>query len=157
MGMESQIFFSWFAPEYNTYPHQRHWYTMLGILIFFSSLIAFWFGNFLFAIFLILSGLIIAGLSLRDPREIEIIVTEHEIFFGTRAYHYNEFKSFWLNEDEEGTKKLFLASADTEEVTLIPVDESVDPFELNDFLETKLPEEPIAEPVMEVLVRRMRI
>ena len=152
--MQPKVFFSWFAQEYDSNPKSKNWYIVAGFLIGVSSLVAFFFQNILFAVILIMSGVMFVWMSLRPPLEQEIIITDHGIIMGANMFLYRDFDHFWLNENEVGTKKLFLARANGI-VTLIPVSDDVDPVELNDFLQTVLREEPIAEPMMEILLRKL--
>lgn len=137
---------AWEAPAHNHFEKGGDWFWVLGILSFSAGAAAFFFGNYLFAVLIILSALVAALVTSRKPPIIEFVVSSRGIRIDETLYPYSTLDAFYIDEDDPmgpqlliRSKKLFMHLI----VCPIPED-AID--EIEDILETRLPEEFLEEP-----------
>jgi hypothetical protein len=102
-----ETYMSWQFPEYNKYVKTKWWYITaiiigIGLLIY-----AIWNANYLFAIIVILSALIIFIHDYRTPRLLNFKIKEGGIYIGKVFYPYNEINNFWIIYDPPEVKFLY--------------------------------------------------
>ena len=98
---------SWNIPEYRQHARPRGWYiiaiAILALLLIYSLFTA----NFLFALLLIIAGVIIVLQDKHPAPEIEFAITEAGIGLGRDFYDYNKLRSFWIFYEPDEAKTLF--------------------------------------------------
>ena len=105
----SKEYFSWETPEYEKHERTKLWYIEAIIIALLLLLFAFLTGNFLFAVIIIITSLIIILHDSRDPDMVEIRLTDEGIVVGRKFYDYDEFKDFSIvYKPKQGVKKLYL-------------------------------------------------
>ncbi|MFH0952366.1 MAG: hypothetical protein V1838_04225 [Patescibacteria group bacterium] len=103
-----QILLSWQFPEYPIYNRGKRWLvtiSAIGILLIIWSLFT---NNFLFAIIVIIVGVILVAQSRRRPHKVTIQITEDGLGVGQSFYQYSDIKNFWFAYDPPLVKKLFI-------------------------------------------------
>lgn len=89
---------SWQSPEHHFDKKPIDWYWKFGILALGATILAFYFDNVLFGIFIIIASLIIGYLSYKDTRVVPIKITTKGILFGNKLYDFRDFRSFWIDD-----------------------------------------------------------
>jgi hypothetical protein len=136
----------WHSPEHHFDKKSNDWYWILGVITLGASVLAFYFNDFLFGIFIIIAGLTIGMLSYKETKIVSIKVTTKGMVFGKFLYPWMSFRSFWI-EDEytHGARILMHPVSSYLPLTIIPINEEVDLNDVRDTLLEFLAEEFLAE------------
>lgn len=137
---------TWEAPEHHHFEKSNDWFWVLGIVAISGALAAFFLGNFLFAIVILIGAGSMALLANREPQVIKFSVTTRGIRLGERLYPYSTMESFCLDEENPLGPQLLLKSKRLYMPLLIlpvPPDHIDD---IDDLLIDRLPEEDLEEP-----------
>ena len=127
----------WQSPEHHFDRKTADWYWALGIIAVAATVLAFYFDNFLFGIFIIIAALTIGFLSYKETRQVTIQITTKGILFGRRFYPFRNFRSFWIEDDHVNGARILLHPASSYlPLTSIHVNE--DQVDLNDVQEILL-------------------
>ncbi len=90
--------------------------------------------NYLFAIIIILFGIIIFLQDRNEPIEIPFAVAETGIILGNKYYRYSELKDFWLIYNPPEVKVLYFSLDNTFKHRLsIPLDD-IDPRPIHEYI-----------------------
>jgi hypothetical protein len=136
----------WHSPEHHFDRKANDWYWVLGIICLGASVLAFYFGNFLFGIFIIIAGATVGMLSYRETKTVLIKVTNKGMIFGNFLYPWASFRSFWIEDEHiHGNRILMHPVNSYMPLTIIPVNEEVDLNDVRDTLLEFLPEEFLEE------------
>jgi hypothetical protein len=105
---EGNIQASWMVNEYERYDRGPFWYgaactIALGLLVW--AIIT---QNFLFAVMILMFGVLIGLSALRHPRRVPVVLTDLGIGVGGRFWGWRELKSFWLIYDPPEIKMLYI-------------------------------------------------
>lgn len=120
----------WHSPEHHFDKKSNDWYWILGIVILGVSVLAFYFDNFLFGIFIIIAGLTIGMLSYRETKVVPVKISTRGIIFGNYLYPWMSCKSFWIEDEHiHGARILIHPTNSYLPLIVIPINEEVD---LND-------------------------
>lgn len=100
---------SWSAPEYSHKERGNDWFWTIGIITIIACGIAIWLHNYVFAIFLLISGCCLIMFTLRQPQDITYTIETKGISMGKDLYSWKDIKSFNIkNKDEELYAKLLI-------------------------------------------------
>ncbi|MCH7883114.1 hypothetical protein IIA95_01720 [Patescibacteria group bacterium] len=144
---------SWSAPEYEYTAKSREWYWVVGILATAFVVVAILIGNFLFAIFIILTGFTIALYGARRPKVVAFALTHRGIQIADRLYPYDTLKSFWIRYDPPRKKEIDITSKKIIMPRLtIPLADT-DPNEARNILIRSLKEEETEESLSEAIAK----
>ena len=94
---------SWSAPEYEEKERSADWFWALGIIVITSSLTAIIYGNYFFAILLLLSGSLLYFFGKKSPEWMEYELTEKGLKIKSELYPYENIKSFYVQVDHTPT------------------------------------------------------
>jgi hypothetical protein len=144
INLESIV--EWQAPEHHFDKRTADWYWILGIIALAGAVLSFYFGNFLFAIFILLGGFTIGFLSYRETKDVTVKVTNKGIVFHKFLYEFRSHKSFWIEDDHTRGPRLLMHPLGTlSTLTVIPISEEIDLEQLRDLLLNFLDEEMLQE------------
>lgn len=153
---EEEVFFdergrvrevSWEAPEHHHFDKSTDWYWALGIITVAGAITVIIFGNLLFGVAILLAGIAAAIVSSRPPRMVSYAVGLRGVRVDERLYPYSTFARFFLDEDHPRNIQLLLESKHAlTPLMVIPVPDDI-VEEIEDMLETRLPEEHLEEPL----------
>jgi hypothetical protein len=154
-----KVFAHWSFPEYIKYQHSKGWYfgftiLTLGLLIF--SLFTL---NFLFAVIIIISAIIIFFHDVKEPMKVEFYIGEGGIVLERKFFDYKEFDFFWLIYESKSVKNLYFEFKSSIKSRLsIPLEDQ-DPIKIREFLLQYIEEdlEKEEEPAFERLGRALKI
>ena len=144
----------WSAPEYKEKERTRDWFWALGVIIVTASLTSVIFGNYFFAVLVILGGVLLGFFAIRKPEIISYEINNRGLKIKTRLYPYENIQSFWVA--LEKTPMLFIKS---ERMFMPIISMPIDGATANDIraimLAQNIPEEEmrehVSEKIMEVL------
>ncbi len=86
----------WQAPEYEDKKRSIDWFWALGIIVVAGSITSIIFGDYFFAILLILGGLMLGFFATQKPGMVTYEMTEKGIKINTEFYPFKNMKSFWI-------------------------------------------------------------
>ena len=104
----------WSAPEYNHKERSPDWLWSIGLVTLVTLVVAIWFKNYLFALFLLISGACLILFTIRHPRIISFSVDTNGLTIGKDKYPWKDLKGFNIKKDDTSpkllieTKKYFL-------------------------------------------------
>ncbi|MBI4132448.1 MAG: hypothetical protein HY474_02345 [Candidatus Sungbacteria bacterium] len=126
-----------------------------GGALLIGAVVALFFRNFLFALLLILSGLLVIGQAFRAPRQIRFAVTARGIKIGSRLYEFDALESFWIFYDPPLFRELALRSRKhLMPVVKVPLGDT-DPLRLRQSLLRFLPEEEQELSLLDIISKRL--
>ena len=142
--MESII--EWQGYEHVYTEHNSDWFWILGIVTVASSILAFYFGNVLFGILILVAGLTLGLLARKKPRVVDVRVTPQGIIVGTLRYPFSSFHSFWIETEHMHGKRLLLhPTSSFLPLSVIMIADEVDHDELAEVLLEFMDEIPLRE------------
>lgn len=86
----------WSALEYDEREHTQDWFWALGIIVVTSSIASIIFGNYFFAVLLILSGVLLGFFAMKKPDMVTYELNDKGLAVRDRLYLYETLKSFWV-------------------------------------------------------------
>lgn len=146
---------SWEAPEHYRQEKGSDWYWALGIIALCGAVAAFVFGNFLFAILILVASAAMVLQSAKQPRVIPFMVGTRGVRVGEKLYPYSTFDAYCIDEEDNRGPQLLLRFKNAFlplVVMAIPSDnvETIEELVRERLPETEL-EEPIAHRILELL------
>lgn len=104
----------WSALEYEERERSNDWFWALGIIVATGALTSIIYGNYFFAVLLVLSGILLGFFAKKTPDVVSYELNNVGLQIRTRLYPYENIKSFWVrtNQLEEMALKpvLFIKS-----------------------------------------------
>lgn len=99
---------SWEVPEYHKHVRSKTWYILSGLVMLGILAYAVLTANFLFAVVIIISGLILIINDARNPQNVLITIASEGIIVGRKFYDYDELSSFSIvYKPEIDVKKIY--------------------------------------------------
>jgi hypothetical protein len=92
--MEEKI--NWSALEYEEKERHPDWFWALGVIVIASSITAFIFGNYFFAIFLIIGGVLLGFFAVKKPDMVYYELNGKGLKIHNRIYPYGKIRAFWV-------------------------------------------------------------
>ena len=96
MNAELSEKLNWSALEFEEKEKSSDWFWALGIIIVTSSIAAIIFGDYFFAVLLILSGVLLGFFAIKKPDVIFYELNNKGLKIGNSLYPYENIKSFWV-------------------------------------------------------------
>jgi len=96
----------WTTLEHEHKVHSVDWFWTVGIVILVCTGITVWLQNYLFAIFIFISGFSLILISLRQPQEISFVIETKGFSMGKTIFLWKEIKSFNIIKGELTDKLL---------------------------------------------------
>ncbi|MEK9185193.1 MAG: hypothetical protein AAB863_00280 [Patescibacteria group bacterium] len=149
---------AWRAREHHHTEKSVDWYWILGIVAVCGAVLAIYFGNVLFGIFIIVAALALGLFAGRVPNEIDVAITPRGVIMGKFEYPFQNYRSFWIEDDHMHGPRILLHSRKTLlPLFSIPVSEEVDLAELRDIINDYLDEEFLRESAIHRLFDKLGI
>lgn len=102
----------WSAPEYTHKERTNDWFWALGLITIVGSIVAFWFKNNIFGIFILLSGGCFAMFTIRQPHDANYKIETKGLTMGRDFYTWKSIKSFNIKKnDHEDFPKLLIETS----------------------------------------------
>lgn len=138
----------WQSPEHHFDRKSVDWYWALGIIVLGGVILSFYFGNFLFAIFLLIAGIVVGALSYQETKSVPVKITTKGIAFGRRLYPWLSIRSFWIEDEHiHGPRILLHPTSHYLPLIVIPVNEEIDLNDVHDILLEFIDEEFLRESI----------
>ncbi len=96
--MEEKI--NWSALEYEEKDRHPDWFWALGVIVVASSVTSIIFANYFFAIFLVISGLLLGFFAIKKPDMVFYELNEKGLKIRNRIYPYDKIKAFWVQKPQ---------------------------------------------------------
>lgn len=139
----------WHSPEHHFDKKANDWYWILGIVTLASSVLAFYFGNFLFGVFIVIAGVTVGFLSYKETRVVPIKIATKGLVFGNQFYPWTSCRSFWIEDEHvHGARILFHPTSSFLPLIVVPINEEVDLDDVRDVLLEFLEEEFLKESIV---------
>lgn len=157
--MPEKVVHEWTIPEYEQPARGMWWYliaTIVAIALLIWAVVTL---NFLFAVILVMSAVILARQTLKPPKRLRVRILETGISIGDTTYEYTELRNFWILYEPPHIKKLTLTFRSAFRPSIsIPL-EHQNPVPLRKTLKEYLPEdlEREGEPATDALGRILKI
>jgi len=132
----------WSSFEYTEKEKNNDWFWALGIVVVAASVTSIIFKNYFFAVFIILSGILIVVFALKKPDLVEYELNEKGLLIRNRLYPYEKIKSFWVQKETPPT--LFIKS----ERLIMPIITMNIEYSLADLVKEKMLEKKVTEEEM---------
>lgn len=146
---QMETILEWHSPEHHFDKKSKDWYWILGVIVVGASVLAFYFGNFLFGIFVIIAGLTLGMLSYKETKVIPIKIVHKGIVFDKQLHPWMSYRSFWIEDEHtHGFRILMHPTSSYLPITVIPVNEEVDLNDVRDVLLEFLEEEFLEESII---------
>lgn len=147
--MEGETLLTWQSPEHHFDKKTNDWYWTLGIICAAVSTLAFYFGNVLFGVFVVIAGLTVGMLSWRETKEVTIKLTSRGVVFGRHLYPWTSYRSFWIEDEHtHGPRLLMHPISSFLPLVTAPISEEVDLDDVHEILSQFLKEEPLQESII---------
>lgn len=137
---------TWEALEHVHIERNSDWYWALWIIALSVAVAAFFFGNFLLALLVLVSGGAVTVVSQIHPRTLQFAVTTRGVRVDHKIYPYSSLESYRLDDEDEEDPRLLLKSKKLfMPLLVLPLpEEYVD--EIEELVGIRLPEEDLEEP-----------
>lgn len=158
-GEFGKVFFSWDFPEYNTSWKNNYWYKWAILVTGLLIIYAFFTANYLFAVILVLLGIIYLFQSFDSPLTVQCQITEDGVILGSRFYDYRDLSLFWIVYEPPEVKNLYFEFRNSLKPRIgIPLADQ-NPLAVREILEQYLDEETEREnePISDGLSRVFRM
>ncbi len=150
----------WKALEYEEKERAPDWFWALGVLVVAGAVASILFGNFFFALLLVVSGILMAMFSLKKPEMVNYELNRLGLKIQNRIHPYEKIKAFWVEKNPTAEERELHGSLPEEAVkpTLfiksegwlmpilsVPIEEEVADNIRNIFKNHDVPEEKMKE------------
>ena len=136
----------WHSPEHHFDKKSNDWYWILGIIVIGAAVLAFYFSNFLFGVFIIIAGITLGMLSYKETKMVSIRIVAKGLIFGNYLYPWVSFRSFWIEDEHTHGARILLHPLNSFlPLTVIPINEEVDLNDVRDLILEFLEEEFLQE------------
>lgn len=90
----------WTTLEHEHKEHSVDWFWAIGLVVIIATGILIWMKNYIFAIFILLSGGSLVLISIRKPQEITFSIDTKGLTMGRSSHLWKEIKSFNIIKNE---------------------------------------------------------
>ena len=104
------IVFDWVVNEYEKHDRSRRWYVIIavvGIALLLYSVIS---GNYLFALIVVLFGIVLFLQDMQEPMEVPFAITEAGIVVGDKYYPFKEITNYWIIYNPPEVKNIYFST-----------------------------------------------
>lgn len=100
----------WSAPEYTHKERGVDFLWTIGLIALVGAIIAIWFHNYVFGLFIIISGACLILFTIRKPKEIEFSIKSDGFSIGKEEHLWKDIKGFNIKKGSPYNKLLILTS-----------------------------------------------
>ncbi|MDO8562037.1 MAG: hypothetical protein Q7S05_04415 [bacterium] len=137
----------WSAYEHEHIERGGDWFWALGIVAVSVALTSILFSNVLFAILIIVAAFTVGIIARTPPELIEFELSDRGIRVGGALHRYDEIISFWVEDEHDAEPLLLVDTTKFMSPNLIIPIERIDPALVRAFLQERVEEVPMKEPV----------
>ena len=128
--MEEEIILeeiNWTTPEYDHKERNADWFWAIGIITVIAFGIAIWFHNYLFSIFILISGACLILFSIRPPLDIDFSISTGGFKMGKDLYEWKKINGFNIKKNPGDPKLLIETSSKFLPIYTISIPEELIP------------------------------
>ena len=137
----------WSAYEHEHIERGSDWYWALGIVAVCAALTSILFSNVLFAIVLIVAAFTIGLIARTPPKLIAFELSDRGLRVGGTLHRWDHIIAFWVEDEHDREPLLLVDTTKFMSPNLIIPIEDIDPAEVREFLQQRVEERPMREPV----------
>jgi len=89
----------WTGPEHHYTPKSGEWYWAVAIIALTAAVLAFIFGNSIFAIFIVIGATTLTLHAHHPPKEITVEINDRGVAINKTLYPFLHLESFWIDND----------------------------------------------------------
>jgi hypothetical protein len=110
--MESNTYYTWETKEYEKKEVSNDWFWAVGIITLVIFVLSIIFKSYLFGVLIVIGVLSLFYTKMRDPKNIEIKITDRYIKIGEEEKYYQDVRYFWIEipKDEINDPTLLIAN-----------------------------------------------
>jgi len=102
----------WTTPEYSHKERSNDWFWSIGLVTIVACVVAVWLHNYVFAVFLLISGGCLILFTMRHPQNVTYIIETRGLSMGKDLYEWKKIKSFNIkNNDSDEYAKLIIETS----------------------------------------------
>jgi hypothetical protein len=147
--VEQETILEWHSPEHHFNKKSNDWYWILGVISLGAAVLAFYFGDFLFGIFIIIACATIGMLSYKETKILPVKIIHKGIIFGRQLYPWASYRSFWIEDEHTHGARILMHPVNSFlPLIIIPINEEVDLNDVRDTLLEFLEEQFLAESIV---------
>lgn len=152
----NNLIIEWQALEYQHKSRSNNWYWAVGIITIVCAVAATLFGNFLFALIILIGVGSLMFYSTQPPELITFSITPKGIRIKDRLYPFNNIKSFNIHDHTHGPVLVLDINKAILPMMVLPIDdENVNTDVLHQYLEAFIPEGDHHLPLAEIIIERL--
>lgn len=141
----------WSMLEYNEKERNNDWFWALGVIVIAATVTSIIFGNYFFAIFIVVSGGLLVMFAVKKPDMVSYELNEKGLKIMSRLFPYKNITSFYVQRDTPPT--LFIKSERLiMPIISMPIEYSMADDIRNKMLEKNIKEEEMKEHVSEKIM-----
>ncbi|OGL66891.1 hypothetical protein A2856_00075 [Candidatus Uhrbacteria bacterium RIFCSPHIGHO2_01_FULL_63_20] len=99
---------SWEVDEYPRHERSKRWYVIAAIVGVLLIVYSIWTANFMFALIVLMLGIIILLSTFKEPDRIAVILTTNGLVLGEAFYEYRNLKDFAIVYEPPTVKNLYI-------------------------------------------------
>ena len=145
--MPSSAPIRWRAYEHEHIERASDWYWALGIFAVCTALISAIFGNFLFAILILVAAVTLGVLAQSPPPLVDFELSDRGIRIGDTMHRYEEIISFWVEDHDVDPPILLVDTIKWMSPNFVIPLAAMDPKLVRAYLSERCEEVPMKEPV----------
>lgn len=151
------IVYEWWVKEYEQHDRSRRWYIVMGALALFCILYGMFTNDYLFALIIVLLGIILYLHELQEPLMVYFAITQTGIILGKKYYRFGELKNFWVLYNPPIVKNIYFSLDNAIKYRLVVPLLDFDPRPIREYLgqfideNTEIEEEPFIDQLARVL------
>jgi len=145
--MPSSAPIRWHAYEHEHVERTSDWYWALGIFAVCTALISAIFGNFLFAILIIVAATTLGILAQSPPPLVDFELSDRGIRIGETMHRYEEIISFWVEDHDADPPILLVDTIKWMSPNFVIPLADMEPKLIRAYLTERCEEVPMKEPI----------
>lgn len=150
---ENEMALRWSAYEHDNIERGNDWYWALGIVALSVAVTSILFGDFLFALLIVVAGGTLAMMARTPAQLAHFELSDRGIRINGKLHRFDEVLSFWVEDEHDGRPLLLVDTTKILSPNMIIPIETIDPALIRAFLkehaEEKHMKEPMAHKVLE--------
>ncbi|MEO5646696.1 MAG: hypothetical protein ABIO57_00510 [Candidatus Paceibacterota bacterium] len=99
---------TWTTLEFEPQDRHRDWNWYVGLVALIAAVLAFFYGDIFFGIFIIIAGATVLIYAQHPPRTLTITISETGVTINNDLTPYSMIRQFWLDETDKQDKLLLL-------------------------------------------------
>jgi hypothetical protein len=112
---------TWTTHEFEQKERHRDWTWTVGLIFILGAVVAFFYSDAFFGIFLILAGALVIMFAVRKPKELIVALHDDMLSIDDHIIPYGSITGFWIDETQKPDKLLLLVRGSFVPVIMIHI------------------------------------